>query len=200
MTIASNIKKYISTIPDGQTFSSNSLRHFATTENIRQILNRLVKAGEIKRVARGVFVKPKQLSTIGEVLPPTTEVAKILAKTTDETITVQGAEAARLLQLSTQVPMQLILYTNGNTRTLNIMNRKIKLKHVNPSRLVAAGTTPGLVINALFYLGRENVTTKTIEMIKHRISEKEFIETIKLMENMPAWMADIFYRHQERKK
>src|SRR3990167_5284713 len=172
MTASANIKAYISNLPAGDPFSSNALRHFTSTENIRQILNRLVKSGEIKRVARGVFVRPKQ-SERGELLPSSFEIAKTLTQSTGEIIIVHGAEAARQLQLTTQVPMRLVFYTNGNTRTLKIANRSVKLKHVNPSRLIAPGTMAGLVISALGYLGRSAVTTETIFAIKQQISNKE---------------------------
>jgi len=196
MTASANIKAYISSLPEGEPFSSNALRNFASTENIRQILNRLVKSGEIKRVARGIFVKPKQLSS-GEHLPSSFEIAEALTKSTGETILVHGAEAARQLQLTTQVPMRLVFYTNGNTRTLKIANRTIRLKHVNPSRLIAPGTMAGLVISALGYLGSDSVTTDTISAVRHRISKEEFKETIALTEKMPAWMSDIFYKYQQ---
>lgn len=200
MAAINNIKKYIAALPDGKAFSSGELRHLASTDNIRQILSRLTKTGELKRVARGVFIKPKSIAKMGAVLPSPAEIAKTLAKSTGETIAIQGAEAARILQLTTQVPMQLIFYTSGNTRTLKINNRAIKLKHVNPSRLIAAGTTPGLVISALSYLGRNNVTTQTIEIIKRCISAKEFKNTLKLINQMPAWMSDIFYHYQQKFK
>src|SRR3990167_105674 len=192
------IKKYIDELPEGKAFPSNALRAFSTTDNIRQFLNRLVKAGKIKRITRGVFVKPKQSELVGEILPSAFEIAASLAKSTGETITVQGAEAARILQLTTQVPMKFIFYTSGNTRILKFNNTNVELKHVNPSRLIAAGTISGLVISALTYLGHENVTIKTIEKIKNRISLQEFNDTIKLTDKMPAWMSDIFYRYQKK--
>src|SRR3990167_9706317 len=195
MTASANIKAYISNLPAGDPFSSNALRHFTSTENIRQILNRLVKSGEIKRVARGVFVRPKQ-SERGELLPSSFEIAKTLTQSTGEIIIVHGAEAARQLQLTTQVPMRLVFYTNGNTRTLKIANRSVKLKHVNPSRLIAPGTVAGLVISALGYLGHEHVTTQTIHTIRQRIAPEEFKNLFELMEHMPAWMSDVFYKYQ----
>lgn len=197
MTAISKVREYIAGVPEGQAFPSSALRHFAATENIRQILNRLVKAGELKRVARGVFVKPKMIAKVGEMLPSASEVAKTLAESTGETIAVHGAEAARRLQLTTQVPMRLVFYTSGNTRTLKIANRTVKLTHVNPSRLIASETKAGLVISALGYLGRENVTVKTIAIIKEHISAEEFKTVIKLIEKMPAWMADVFFRYQQ---
>ena len=199
MTAVKQIKAYIKGIPVGEPFPSTVLRPFAATDNIRQILNRLVKAGGLKRVARGVFVKTHNNSRIGEILPSAVEVAKKLSESTGETIIVHGAEAARQLQLTTQVPLKLIFYTSGNTRSLKIANQTIKLKHVNPSRLIAVHTVPGLVISALTYLGQENVTLKTLEHIRHQISLKKFKATVALMSKMPAWLSDIFYRYEKEK-
>jgi len=200
MTAIGRIKAYLAHIPEGQSFPSTALRPLAATDNIRQILKRLVKTGQIKRVARGVYIKSKHIASLGEISPSITEVAQTVANLTGETIGIHGAESARQLQLTTQVPMQLVFYTNGNTRTLKIANRTVKLKHVNPSRLIAAGTVPGLILSALAYLGKENVTLETLHTIKQRISSEEFQATLKFMEHMPAWMADMFYRYQYRKK
>jgi hypothetical protein len=201
MIAAARIKEHILKIPQGQPFSSRSLRSFATTENIRQVLNRLVKAGELKRVTRGVFVKPKYSKIIGEeIMPLPWEIVEAIAKSTGETIGIHGAEAARQLQLSTQVPMRLVFYTSGQTRTLKISsNEMVKLRHANPSYLVGSGTIPGLVISALHYLERENVTTAIIEKIRKLIPSEEFNKTITLIPYMPAWMANIFYRYQQEK-
>ena len=77
---------------------------------------------------------------------------------------------------------------------------QLKLKHVNPSKLIAPNTTAGLVISALSYLGRENVTIETVKTIKQRISLEDFVEIINLIERMPAWMADVFYRYKQQEK
>ena len=197
MTASSNVKQYIADISEGQVFPSASLRPFASSDNIRQILNRLVKSGELKRVTRGIFVKPKQVSTVGEVLPSASEVTQMLANSTGEIIAIHGAEAARQLQLTTQVPMRPIFYTSGNTRTLKMANRTVILKHVNPSKLIATGTVQGLVISALCYLGQEQVTIQIIASIKERISAEAFQATLHLIERMPAWLANVFYHYRK---
>ncbi len=197
MTASARIKEYIASIPEGKPFTTSALRPLASTDNIRQVLNRQVKSGEIKRVSRGVFLKPKFISPLGEQSPLASDVARVIAESTGETIAVHGSEAARQLQLTTQVPMRTVFYTSGNSRTLKIANRSIKLQHVNPSKLIAPGTTCGLIISALNYLGKENVTTKTINMIKERVPPAEFQQTTNMVEHMPAWMADLFYRVQQ---
>ncbi len=65
-----------------------------------------VKQGEIARVSRGVFVRPKKSRYVGEVMPEPSKVAQAIANAHGETIQVQGAEAARLLGLTTQMPLQ----------------------------------------------------------------------------------------------
>ena len=120
-----------------------------------------------------------------------------MTKLTGETIHIQGAEAARQLGLTTQVPMKLIFYTNGNTRTLKVSNRTVHLKHVNPSRLIAPNTIPGVVISAFNYLGKENVTINTIEIVKHRIGKEEFKTLFTLSDRMPAWMSNLFYYYKQ---
>ena len=162
---------------------------------MRQMLNRFVKAGELNRAARGVFVKPKHVSKVGAVMPSAEEIAAMLSQSTGETIAVHGAEAARQLQLTTQVPMRFVFYTSGNSRTLRMVNRSVTLKHVNPSRLVLPGTVSGLIFSALYYLGKEHATIETLEKIKQRVSKKEFTAMFNLMDRMPAWMSDLFYRY-----
>lgn len=200
MSATEKIREYIKKIPAGKSFSANIFRHLASADNVRQILNRLVKSGEITRVARGVFVKPQKIPKVGETLPSAREIAATITKSTGETIVIHGAEAARQLQLTTQVPMQLVFYTNGNTRKLKIGNRTVFLKHVNPSKLIAAGTTTGIVISALSYLGKDNVTTQTIKMIRKNLEPDEFDSLLKHIKNMPAWMANVFYHYNKEQK
>lgn len=51
MHAVDKIRQYITDLPEGTPFSASALRSFASTDNIRQIITRLVKSGEINRVA-----------------------------------------------------------------------------------------------------------------------------------------------------
>jgi len=197
MSAILKIREHIAKLPSGEPFSSSSLWHLASTDNVRKILSRLVEAGEIERVGRGMFVKPKHIKGLGMALPTLMEIAAALSQSTGETITIHGAEAARQLQFTTQVPMKIVFYTSGNSRTLKYANRTITLKHVSPSKLIAANTLAGVVLCALLYLGRENVTVDTINIISKRITKDDFARVIKLTNKMPAWLADMFYLYQK---
>ncbi len=196
MNTAKTIQNYIQQIPLGKPFTIVSLRKFASYVNTRQILSRLAKTGEITRLTRGVFVRPKEVAYLGKVLPESKEIVEAVIQASGETIAVHGAEAARVLQLSTQVPMKPIFYTTGNTRYIKSGNREITLKHISPRKLVKPGTTIGLVISALWYLGKNNVSMAVIEKIKQQLKVEEFSELLEYTHQMPAWMADMFYRYQ----
>lgn len=199
MKAIDKIKEHLEKIPEGETFTTSSLRHLASVDNVRQILNRLTKDGKIKRIGRGLFVKAKHVPRIGEILalPLVREIIETIAKATGETIAIHGAEAARQLQLTTQMPMRLILYTSGNTREIKIKNQAVLLKHISPSKLIAPGTVAGTVISALLYIGREQVSLETLKKIQNQLSKEEFDTVLKEVNHMPAWMANIFYYFQK---
>lgn len=195
MKAIDKIRYKIAEIPEGKPFTASTFRTVATSDNVRQILGRLTKSGEIKRISRGVFVRVKTIPNLGEIPPANIEVAQAIAKSTGETIAVHGAEAARLLQLSTQVPMQLIFYTSGNSRKFTIGSTTVTLKHVSPSKLTEANTPTGLVISALAYLGKENVTLETINRIEKKLSPEDFKIVLQKLESMPLWMSDLFFKY-----
>lgn len=196
MNAAYKIQEQILASPTGQPFSASSFRHVASYENARQTLGRLVKAGAIKRVTRGIYVKPKQVPYIGESLPSPIEIVQAIAQTTGEVIAIHGAEAARRLQLTTQVPMQPVFYTTGNTREIKTGNRTIFLQRISPRKLVAPGTMAGTVISALWFLGKSNTTQEIVAKIKQQLSAEEFQQVLNHIDHMPAWMASLFYQYQ----
>jgi hypothetical protein len=196
----SQIREQIAKAPAGKPFVGSSLRHLAPTDNLRKILERLAKSGEIKRVARGVFIKPKQVAYLGEYLPSTREVVEVLAHASGEIISIHGAEAARQLRLTTQVPMQTVFYTTGNSRKIKIGKRVVTLKHISPKKLIMPGTIVGTVITALWYLGRKNVSSKTLEIIHQQLTQKDFNTVLQQIPYMPAWMASVFFHFQQSKR
>jgi hypothetical protein len=198
MNITKKIKSHISQLPEAKAFTAASLHHLASADTVRKVLGRLANTGEIERIARGVFAKPKQ-TRFGTFLPSALETMEAIAKTTGETLTIHGAEAAQRLHLSTQIPLQLVLYTSGKSRKIKIRNRVVSLQHISPRKMIAPNTAPGLVISALWYLGQEQVSVETIHKIANTLPKKEFEEVLTYTEQMPAWMANCFYEYNQQK-
>lgn len=187
MSVAEQIRQRVKKLPRGEPFTTNGLIKLGSRPAVDKALSRLVEAGLIKRVARGVFVRPKKSPFIGNVMPDESHVVNVIAKGHGETIQVHGAEAARRFKISTQMPTKPIYYTSGSSREIQIGKLTVKLMHTSSHRkLLHAGKKTGLALTALWYLGKEKVNTTTIQLIQEGLSSKEF-ETLRST-SMPAWM------------
>jgi hypothetical protein len=197
VTTVESIRNRINEIGIGEPFTSAQFNAMGTRAAIDQALCRFVKQGEISRIARGVFVRPKRSRYVGEVMPEPLKVAQAVAGAHGETIQVHGAEAARLLGLSTQMPLQAVFYTSGPNRMLKIGNLQLTLKHVAQRKLVLAGKPSGLALSALWYLGKEQVGPGTIQTIREKLSPEAFEEFRAETPAMPAWMAAALLRYEQ---
>lgn len=197
MATATAIRTQIENIPIGEPFTSTQFRGLGRQAAVDQALSRLVKQGQIVRIARGVFVQPKKNRYVGQVMPEPAKVAQAIASAHGETIQVQGAEAARLLGLTTQMPVQTIFYTNGPGRKMKIGNLPLVFKHAPPRKLVLAGEPSGLALAALWYLGEAQVNPGVLESIRKKLSPDAFQQLRAEARSMPAWMADTLRQYEQ---
>jgi hypothetical protein len=197
MTTTGTIRKHINEIAIGEPFTSSVFTGLGTRASVDQALSRLVKQGEITRVSRGVFVRPKNSRYVGQVMPEASKVAQAIANARGETIQVHGAEAARLLGLTTQMPLQSLFYTSGRNREIKLGNLRLILKHVAPRKLALSGKPSGLALSALWYLGKEQVTPRTIKTIREKLTPEAFEELKAETRSMPAWMADTLHQYEQ---
>lgn len=196
MTTVQAIRNRISEIGVGEPFTSTQLKALGTRASLDQTLSRLVKQGEITRISRGVFVRSKQSRYVGEVMPEPSKVAQAIASAHGETVQVHGAEAARLLGLTTQMPLRAVFYTSGPSRELKLGNLPLILKHMARRKLALSGRPSGLALSALWYLGKKQVTTSTIKTIREKLTPQAFEEFRAETPSMPAWMANALHRYE----
>src|SRR5580692_13101399 len=149
MTTVEAIRNRINEIGLGEPFTSSQFNTLGTRAAVDQTLSRLVKQAKIVRIYRGVFVRPKMSRYVGEVMPEPSKVAQAIATAHGETIQVHGAEAARLLGLTTQMPLQSLFYTSGPNREIKLGELRLILKHAAPRKLALSGRPSGLALSAL---------------------------------------------------
>ena len=196
MNTTYQIHMHVKRTPRGKPFTTYSLLEFGARAAIDKALSRLASSGEIVRLTRGVYVRPEQNRFVGQVLPEPYKIAQVIAKKTNEVVQVSGAEAARQLGLSTQVPAQPIFLTSGQSRRFKIGGLEITLKHISKRKIPLSESKVGLAISAIWYLGREHATTQTIEAIKKKLSPQEFIKFVSSTKYMPAWMSNLVLQYQ----
>ena len=191
-----SVRAHVSALAPGEPFTSSDLLPVGTRASVDQALSRLVRAGVIDRITRGVFARPRTNPDVGKVPPAPEEVARAVARSSDSVMEVHGAEAAREFGLTTQVPMRQVYLTSGRSRIINAAGVEIQMRHVADSRLLLAGRPAGRAFAALMYLGKDEVTTSTIKAIKRRLPPQEFEALLSAASSMPSWLSDAFYRYR----
>jgi hypothetical protein len=168
--------------------------NFVTKGNndaVRKALERLVKAGELKRIATGIYVRSEIDPVIGAVTPGIDEIAKAIARRDKARIVPTGVYALNRLGLSTQVPLNVVYLTDGTARKIKIGKRAITFKRTTPKNLAAIGEISKLAIQALRAIGKENVTPEEIEKIQELLRKENPVHLQHDYRLAPEWIRKI---------
>lgn len=186
MSVASKVETKLKRLPKGKPLPLQLFSDCGPEGAVRTALSRLVKRGELANVARGIYARPKPNEFFGTSLPAPEEIAEAIASVTGERLAPHGAEMARRLGLSTQMPVKTAFYTTGRTRRLQVGNSYVQFQHA-PERLVSeASTRAGSALLALHHLGREHVTTEMLQELNERVPVRELLRS----KATPAWLRD----------
>ncbi|WP_258929507.1 DUF6088 family protein [Flavobacterium davisii] len=159
-SIEKQIEKSIKSRQKGVLIIPDDYMGYGSSDAVRKALDRLENKQIIVRVAQGIYVRPKISKLIGPLVPTAEEVAEAIAKRDRIRTIPTGSYALNALGLSTQVPMNIVLLTDGSPREIKVGKRKIKFKKTTPKNLLAKGKISRLVIQALKEIGNGKVTTE----------------------------------------
>jgi len=191
MSTAKAVRAAIRKLRRGRPFTGAHFLEHGTRGAVDRTLSRLAAEGEIRRLAQGVFVRPRTSRFVDAVMPDIREVVETIARGNGETLQIHGAEAARRFRLTTQVPTAPVFHTSGSSRTIRVAGTAVRLIHTsNRRRLQFAGEPAGAAISALWYLGKNNVTPEKVARIEAALGPAGF-EKLRSAD-MPAWMAKAF--------
>ena len=103
----------------------------------------------------------------------------------------EGAWAANLRGLSTQVPSKIIYLTDGPNKKVEIGRRSILFKHARPKAMAGLEGKPALVVQALRHLGKGNVGAREIDTLRSRLSPQEKRRFLKDTRFSVDWIYDV---------
>ena len=115
MSTSQAIRERIASQPAGEPFTPALFAGLGSRAAIDQALMRLVKAGSVERIGHGLYIVPKAGRFGIKAMPAPEQVARTVAEAEGATIEVHGAEAARRLGLSTQMPAQAVFQANWSS-------------------------------------------------------------------------------------
>ncbi len=175
----------------GSLFFTDNFISISNSDAVRKALERLVKSGEINRVATGIYVRPEIDSIIGPLTPNIESIAKAIAKRDKARIVPTGHYALNKLGLSPQVPMNPVFLTDGASRKVNVGNQIISFKKATPKNVATQGEISGLAIQALKTIGKENVTDEEIQKIRGALQKEKPTYLIHDIRLAPEWIRQI---------
>lgn len=185
-SVSARIAQRVKRLPKGQPFSISRFKGFGTSNAVSKAIARLVNRGELERVYRGIYMRPKAGRYVAQVRPNAFEVVNLITRQKRLSLQIHGANAVRKFWLSTQMPLIPIYYTNGASRSVFIGKAEVRLIHAAPMVMQHAGTEVGAAISALFYLGKDGSTPDCIAAIKEALRPEDFAKL--MMCKMPVWM------------
>lgn len=192
------MKMIVASVPDrvmkrvrasgrGSVFTPSDFLTVGARSSVDQALSRLVKGGQLRRLARGLYDFPKLHPKLGALSPAPDDVAQALARETGSQVQIAGARAANALGLSTQVPAQSTYLTDGPSRRVVLGKRVVDLRHASPKHLIAPGSPAGTVVQALRHVGPVRAAD-VAQIAAQQLSANDKKTLASTAFQAPAWM------------
>jgi hypothetical protein len=192
--IKDKILQRIKTKKRGWVFCAKDFADLSTRNTIDKNLTRLIDDGFITRIDWGIYYYPVIQKDIGIIPPSIDDIAKAIAHSLGVSIFPSGAVCANILGFSNQVPAQNNYLTTGRSFKRKIGNNVICFKHTKINPPIDAPSKIILILNALSYLGKNNITDDILNRCASILNSVDKKYLTKMSSNLSSWMADIIYK------
>ena len=179
-------------------FSVDMFARFGNAKAVSKALERLTKEEKLCRVATGFYTFPKIHDNFGVILPGIDEIALAIAKRDKARVVPTGSYALYKLGLTTQVPMNVVYYTDTSARFVKIGKRTIKFKKASSRNLAFKGEISMLAIQALRSLGKGNATDEEIAHIKTILQNENSAHLKHDLLLAPVWIRELLTNKKEK--
>lgn len=182
------ISERIERAEPGWVFTPFDFLDLGSPHAVGMALTRLMRAGAIRRLARGLYDVPRTHRKLGPLSPTADAIAQALARRDGATIQPSHAMAANLLSLSEQVPARAIFETDGPSRTVRVGKLTVQLAQRPRRKVGSAAPMSSLVFAALRSLGKPNVTQPRVAHLRKTLSAVDRRQLLADLPLAPAWM------------
>ena len=186
-SLSSRILEHASVLPEAVPICPGALLHLGSRAAVDQALSRLVRAEQLLRIFRGVYMRPVE-TRFGLCGPSVEKAIESLSALCGETIVPSDGAAANVLGLTTQIPVQPVYLTSGPSRRLHLYRLLVRLRHAPRWQLVAPNRRAGDLVRALAWLGPHEVEDG-LASTAPRLSSEDLADLSAARATMPVWMA-----------
>lgn len=187
------VKKRVAESSAGDIFIPSDFFDIAEAVKINKCLNRMVEGGLLRRIMRGIYMKPRYSALLNKDVPPKVDsIAKAIARNYGWTIAQFGDTALNLLGLTTQVPAVWVYISDGPYKSYEFDGMTIKFKHTdNKNELTNISYKAALVVQAFKTIGRENVTGRDLQKIARVLTDKEKLQILNESKRVTGWVYEM---------
>ncbi len=180
------IRNYIVKLRSGELFTTRDVLKMGSRGAVDQCLYRMVNAGSIVRLARGVFVRQDFTNQEYSI----EEIARVKADAFGKQLLEHGNDIAVKLGLKRDQNEIPTFYTNGSTSYFHIGDTKIKMHRIASRKGICTGdNTVGNAIRALWHIGKKLVTPEQIDLGMYRFNRNQSTWVNECIRWMPEWLS-----------
>ena len=188
--VADRIIKRVRGKGRGWAFTPKDFLDIGTRASVDMALTRLVQAGRIRRIGRGLYDYPKLHDRLGALTPDVDTIAQAVAMQSGDKVAISGAQSANQLGISTQVPAKPSFATSGVTRLKKVAGRTIAFKRSSAPILDNGSGNANAVLQMLAHVGKASVDDDLIRRLAARLDDRDIKALKKAQPLMPGWMSD----------
>lgn len=174
MSVQHSVKSKVTRGRNGSVYTRQSFADLGSSAAVSKALARLAERGTLERIGQGIYVKPRHHPLLGRVLPGADEVVSQLVRQRGGQVQPHGAELARRLGLSTQMPLRPVFEGSAGQRTLHLGKLEVSMRRAPRSLKALLGRPAGEALSALRFLGQAGVTREAITTLRRHLGDEEF--------------------------
>lgn len=99
-SVSVQVAQRVKRLPKGQPFSISRFTGFGTNNAVSKAIARLVKRGELERVYRGIYMRPKPGRYVASARPNPWTLLSLITRQKRLSLQIHGANAVRRFGLS----------------------------------------------------------------------------------------------------
>ncbi len=120
---------------------------------VDKTLQRLVAAGELRRIVRGLYDRPRENRLTGRpTVPDYRSVIRAVTRRDRARALIDGMTAANDLGLTTAVPARIEVLVDARLKPIRLGNQEIHFRYAAPSRLYWADRPAMRIVQALHWI------------------------------------------------
>jgi len=183
----------------GYVWTPADFARLGSRDAIDKALQRLVSAGDLRRIDRGLYDRPRINTLTKRVNPPYyRQVLDAIARRDQVRLLIDGLTAANDLGLTDAVPARVPVHTDARRKDIRVGGVTIQFKPTASSRLYWAGRPGMRVVQALHWLKNtlpddyDRIVMQIKKVVSDRRQGKAVRDDLRSgFRTLPAWMQPV---------